>query len=185
MRLVSCLFMLLLCAPAEAATVGSVDLQLRVTEQGAADLGTPTMLHNLTYGVSLTSGTTANKADLVWSDERSVASGTPDDIDLAGSLSSAIGGSSLTLLKPTGICVWNKSTTSGQYLTVGADGTAPFYSGYLGGATHSRVVQPNGIDCWFSPIDAAAATATTADILQVASATGTVTYQIIVWARSA
>lgn len=174
-----------LSAPSsEAATTGDVKVTVRVNELGSADLGTPSMVHLLDYSKALTSGTSANMADLVWSDERSVTSGTPDDIDLAGSLSGALGGT-LTLLKPVGICIWNKSTTSGQYLTVGADGTAPFYSGYVGGATHTRIVQPNGMDCWFSPIDAGAVTATTADILQVAAATSTISYRIIVWARSA
>lgn len=175
---------LLTVPTSEAATTGDVKLTVRVTELGSADLGTPSMVHVLDFSKALTSGTSANMADLAWSDERSVTSGSPDDIDLAGSLTGALGGT-LTLLKPVGICIWNKSTTSGQYLTVGADGTAPFYSGYVGGATFTRIVQPNGIDCWFSPIDAAAVTATTADILQISAATSTISYRIMIWARSA
>lgn len=169
----------------EAATTGTATVSVRVQEQGTADLGTPNMTHLIDYTKSLTSGTSANTADMVWSDQDTVTSGAPDDIDLAGALTAAVGGSSLTLLKPVGLCVVNKSTTTGQYLTVGGDGTAAFYSGLFGAANDTISVQPNGFMCWFSPIDAATVTATTADILQIAAASGTITYQIIVWARSA
>lgn len=184
MRILTCLLLgLLAAAPVEAATTGDFAVTLRVQETGTADLGVPAMVHLFDLQKSLTSGTSSNQADKVWSDERSVTSGVPDDVDLMGALTGAIGGT-LNLTKPVGLCIWNESTTAGQYLTVGADGTAPVYSGLFGASDDAVIVQPNGVLCWWSPISNATATATTADILQVAAASGTVTYRILVWARS-
>ena len=39
----------------------------------------------------ITDGTTANKADLLYADERTVTTGADDDIDLAGVLTDAFG----------------------------------------------------------------------------------------------
>ena len=176
--------LLALAPPVEAATTGGLAATVRITETGSQDLGTPTMIHVLEYAKDLTSGTAANTADKVFSDERAVASGTPDDLDLIGSLNPAVGQGVLNLTKPVALIIWNESTTTGQYLTIGNEGTNPCFSGLFGGSTQTITVQPNGLPIWYSPIDAAACTAGTADKLRITSATGSVTYRIIIWARS-
>lgn len=166
------------------AIAGSIRLAVDINETGTGDLYTPMARHLIEIAKSLTSGTGTDQGDLIWSDTRSVASGTPDDLDIVGGLTGAFG-NALSMVKPIFILIRNNSTTTGQYLSVGADGAAAFVSGYMGGTTPTRTVQPGGFDCWYSPIDAGAATGGSTDVLQIASASGTISYSIVIIARSA
>ena len=163
---------------------GAVRFLFDIYERLSADLGVAAQPHKLDYQRSVESGTGTNQADLVWSDKRSVTAGVPDDIDLRGVIASALN-SGISFVKITGIVIRNKSTTSGQYLTVGNDGVAPFFAGLFGASTHTVQVNPDGAFGWYSPIDPATTTAVTADILQVVAATGTIEYEIEILGRTA
>ena len=137
----------------------------------------------------LIDGTAANTADLIYADERSVASASSDDIDLAGSLSDAFG-ATITAAEIVAVLVINgpvSGTANTTDLTIGA-GSNPFL-GFLGGTAPTvGPIKPGGVFL-ISAGDAAgvgAVTAGTADILRIANSSGaTATYQIAIIARSA
>ena len=156
-----------------------VDLYERIT----GDLGPVAARHSIDYSKTAESGTGTDQADLVWSDTRSVTSGTPDDLDLRGVLASALN-SGINFVKITGILIRNKSTTSGQFLTVG-NGANPAFTNLFGAGAHTVTAQPGGAFAWYSPIDPMTTVAATGDILRVAAATGTVSYEIVIIGRTA
>lgn len=168
---------------ATVSVSGTIRFLVDLYERAANDLGPACTRHTIDYSKSLASGTGADQADLVWSDERAVASGTPDNLDVRGVLASALN-PGINFVKITGIVIRNKSTTSGQYLTVG-NGANPFFAGLFNAGPDRIQVQPGGCFAWYSPIDAATTTAATADILQIAAATGSITYQIEIIGRTA
>eukprot|EP00918_Siedleckia_nematoides_P061736 GHVU01134771.1.p1 GENE.GHVU01134771.1~~GHVU01134771.1.p1 ORF type:complete len:172 (-),score=22.15 GHVU01134771.1:298-813(-) len=137
----------------------------------------------------LTDGTTANKADILYANERTVTTGANDDIDLAGVLTDAFG-STITAAEVVGLIVINQQqdgTANTTDLTIGG-GSNPFL-GFLGGTTPTiGPIKPGGCFCLFAG-DAAgigAVTASTADILRIANSSGaSATYQIAILARSA
>ncbi len=65
--------------------------RLKVTQTGGNDFGGPAFTPTMEKILQLTDGTTAGKADIAFLDERTVATGANDDIDLAGALSDAFG----------------------------------------------------------------------------------------------
>lgn len=129
-------------------------------------------------------GTGANQADKVYSDTRTIAASTTEDLDLAGgSLSDALG-AALTFVKVRAILIIaNEGNTNN--LHVGGDANAvPIF----GAAADFIVVKPGGLFLWTAP-DAAGVTVTpgTGDILQVANsgAGSTVTYRVVILGTSA
>jgi hypothetical protein len=156
-----------------------VDLYERIT----GDLGPVAARHSIDYSKSVESGTSTDQADLVWSDTRSVVSGAPDDLDIRGVLASALN-AGINFVKITGIMIRNKSTTSGQFLTVG-NGANPAFTNLFGAGAHTLAVQPGGAFAWYSPIDPMTTVAATGDIFRVAAATGTVSYDIVIIGRTA
>lgn len=137
----------------------------------------------------LIDGTTANKADLIYADERTIASSSNDDVDLAGSLSDAFG-TTITAAEIVAVLIINgpiSGTANTTDLTIGG-GSNPFL-GFLGGTTPTiGPIKPGGV-FMISAGDAAGVgtvTAGTADILRVANSSGaSATYQIAIIARSA
>ena len=137
---------------------------------------------------SLTDGTTANKADLMYVDERTVASATNDDIDLSGSLTDAFG-VTITAAEIVAVLIINgpiSGAANTTDLTIGA-GTNPFI-GFLGAGDTIGPIKPAGM-FMIGAGDAdgvGAVTAGTGDILRIANSSGaSATYQIAIIARSA
>jgi hypothetical protein len=138
---------------------------------------------------AFTDGTTAGKFDLLYVAERTVASATNDDIDLAGVLSD-IFGSTITAAELVGLIVINKhkdGTANTTNLTIGG-GTNPVV-GFLGGTTPTvGPIPPGGIFTLMSPAATGigAVAAGSADVLRIANSSGASnTYQIAALARSA
>lgn len=154
-------------------------------ESSTLDLGSAAMAHRFAFSKDFSTGTGDSQHDVAWSDTRSVESGTPDDLDLRGTLTGALG-NTISNVEIVGLAIKNNSTTLGQYLTVGGDGSA-VYSGMFGAANDTITVQPGGLFVWLSTLDGGglATTAGSADVLQVAAATGTISYSILVLGRSA
>jgi hypothetical protein len=162
---------------------GTLRFLLDVYERITGDLGAVAGRHSIDYTKQIASGTGTDQADLVWSDTRSVTSGAPDDLDLRGVLASALN-SGINFVKITGIVIRNKSTTSGQFLTVG-NGANPAFTGLLGAGAHTLQVNPGGAFGWYSPIDPMTTVAATGDIFRIAAATGTISYDIEIIGRTA
>jgi hypothetical protein len=154
-------------------------------QSGTADFGPQRFQGQVQSILQLTTGTGANQADLLYVDERTVASATNDDIDLAGVLVSAFG-TTITAVEVVAILLINApldplATANTTNLT-------------LGGATNpvpnisSGAIGPRGVVLLADP-DAgglATVTASTGDILRVANSSGAAAkYQIALICRSA
>lgn len=163
---------------------------LTVSESGANDFGGPVFAPTLSEVMELTNGTGALQADQCWFDERTVASGANDDLDLAGSLTSAFG-SVLTIAKLVAIAVINAprvGAANTTNLTIGG-GTNPFV-GFLGGTTPTiGPIRPGGfviLGCGDTVGGIGSVVAGTGDILRIANSAGAAaTYQIALIGRSA
>lgn len=135
--------------------------------------------------VSITSGTGANQADIVYLDERTVAGATNLDLDLAGVLTDAFG-ATVASAKLVALVIVNEPLDGTQNTTTltlgGGSNYVPGFSAAL------WPISPGGIFQMASPGVAGLATiaAGTADILRVANSSGAqAKFQIGVLARSA
>lgn len=139
----------------------------------------------ITHSESITDGTGAGEADLLFSDQRTVTDGNTEDLDLSGVLTDAFGATiSAVRIKAIAIRAAEANTTD---LTIGADATAPWV-GLLNAAGTITLRPGMSIVAIADGADATgmAVTATTADILQVANGAGAdATYDIIVIGASA
>ena len=170
------------------ALTSKIRVSLEATQTGPNDFGgifTPLVA----AAFDLADGTTAGAADILFTDERTVASATNDDLDLSGVLTNAFG-QSLIMVEIVAIMIINapkSGTANTTNLTVGV-GTNPVV-GYLGGTTPTLgPIRPGGVRL-LAESDAAglcAVTAGTGDILRIANSSGAAaTYQIAVLGRSA
>lgn len=167
----------------------NLTLKLTATQSGGNDFGGPAFKPSMSKLVALTDGTTADKADILFLDQRAVATGANDDIDLAGSLSDAFG-ATITMAEVVAIFLINEpisGSANTTNLTIGG-GTNPFL-GFLGGTTPTiGPIKPGGV-FMVAAGDAAGVgtvTAGTADILRITNSSGaTANYQIAIVARSA
>jgi hypothetical protein len=138
---------------------------------------------------SLSDGTNANQADLMYVAERTVADGANDDIDLAGSLSDAFG-ATITAAEIVAIMVVNQQqdgTANTTDLTIG--GAANAFEGFLGGTSPTiGPIKPGGV-FFIGAGDAAgigAVSGGSSDELRITNGSGAAnTYQIGILARSA
>ena len=164
------------------ATVnGQMDLVIRGLETKVCDTGTSTMPHLIEIHDAIVAGSGSGQTQVIYSDSNSVASGSPVTYDLRGLLASILDGSTLTFAVVTGICIINKSTTTSQNLQVGG-GSNPWIT-WLGATGDIIVIGPSGRFLLTSPIDGYASSAGTADILTIASSSGTINFDIIIWGR--
>ena len=165
----------------------TLTVSLKATQTGPndfADKFTPL----LSKVQKLTDGTTANKADLLFCDERTVSSASNDDIDLSGSLTDAFG-VTITAAEIVAILIINgpiSGAANTTDLTIGA-GSNPFI-GFLGATDTIGPIKPGGF-FMLGAGDAdgiGAVVADTGDILRIANSSGaSATYQIAIVARSA
>jgi hypothetical protein len=151
-----------------------VSLSLAETGSNAFSAG-PYWTGVLALSQAFANGVGASQADLVYVAERTVASATNDDIDLAGVLADPLG-NTVTAAELVALLIINKQkdgTANSTNLTIGA-GSNPVV-GFLGGTTPTiGPIRPGGVLLLASP-DAAgigAVTAGTGDILRIANSSG-------------
>lgn len=168
----------------------SLVFKLLGMESAQNDSGTATMPHALEYPGSLytgdfTSGTTDNKQDLIWSDRRTLAA-TSEQLDLAGVLTQALGGATITMVEVRGIAIVNRATAAASRLLIGG-GSNPSFAGLFGATGDIVKVPASGLFAWHAPLDGGGltVTASTGDMLTVDSGAATITYDIVVWGVSA
>jgi hypothetical protein len=169
------------------ALQATLSVSLKATQTGPNDF-TDKFTPLVEKALKLTDGTTANKADLLFCDERTVATASNDDIDLSGSLTDAFG-VSIAAAEIVAILIINgpiSGTANTTDLTIGA-GSNPFI-GFLGATDPIGPIKPGGFFV-LGAGDAAGigeVTADTGDILRIANSAGaSATYQIAIVARSA
>lgn len=152
---------------------------------GSSDLGPQTSPQFLSLAKQLVSGTLAGQADLVWGDTNTLTASSTTDIDLSGTLTSALGGAVVFARVKLIMLVAAAGNTNNVVL--GGAASAQFL-GPFGAATHTAAAQP-GDGLLFTATGATAwpVTATTADLLRVANsgAGSSVTYSILLIGASA
>ncbi|HET6356092.1 hypothetical protein [Streptomyces sp.] len=151
-----------------------------------ADLETPSAELSWRRTVHLDSGTGAGKADLRFTDTRTLAASATEDLDLAGSLLDAFG-AALTFVRVKGIFI-SAAAANTNNVVIGAAAANPWIG--LLNATGTITLRPGAsVSATSGVADATcmAVTAGTGDLLKVAnSAAGTsVTYDIVIVGASA
>lgn len=101
--------------------------------------------------------------------------------DLSGSLTDAFG-NTLSLTSVQCIIIRNLSTTVGEDLIVG-NGANPFAT-FVGASVQSFTIKEDGFIILWAPKTGYTVTAGTGDILKIASAAGTPSYELIVIGRT-
>lgn len=155
-------------------------LQLRAEQTSALDLTTASAPLNIGRQITFTDGDGAGEADLIWSDRRTLAASTGEDLDLAGGLTDPFG-QTITFAKIKGLLV---AAAPGNTNNVVLGNAAE--NGWVGpfdADDNTIAVKPGGVLMLLAP-DAAgyAVTAGTGDLLHVAnggSGSG-VTYDIVI-----
>lgn len=160
--------------------------QVTATQTTVLDLGTGTLPLTKRELVELTNGTTAGKADKMFSDTRTINASSSEDLDLAGVLTDAFG-ATITLTRVKAIMVKASSANSNNVVVGNASSNA---WATLLGATHTVTLRPGStlmVIAGSADATGYAVTAGTGDILKVAnSGAGTsVSYDIIIIGASA
>lgn len=160
-------------------------VEFTAVQTGSNDFGGPAFEPKLRRVIDYASGTGLAQADVLWVDERTVASATNDDIDLAGALTDALG-ASVASAEIVGVII-DSDDGNTTTLTVGVAGTNPWTTMFAASGDGIKVL-PGGIFLNFAR-DAAglgAVGAGASDVLRIANGSGaSATYRIAVLARSA
>jgi hypothetical protein len=157
----------------------TIDLTVRGTLFGANDLGTPQMPFEMIDRTSFVPGALAGQANIVFTDNRTIAASANDDLDLNGALPGVFGGTiAFTAIRAIIIRAAAGNTND---LVIGPAATNGFL-GPFGAAAHTVRVRPG--DEFMITNRAAGWTVTpaTGDLLRIANGgAGTpVSYDIII-----
>lgn len=151
---------------------------------GTADFGGQAYAPTVEKLISLTNGTGANQADLVFADQRTLAASATEDLDLAGVLLDAFG-NTITMVEVVAVYVAAAATNVNDVVIGAATQPVPLFGGTAG----TYAVKPGGFFFAAAPnasgMFAVGAGAT--DDLKVTNSAGgsSVVYDVIVIGRSA
>lgn len=151
------------------------------------DLGVAQAQLAKSYTLDLASGTAAGQADKIFHDTRTLTASSNEDLDLAGVLSDALGGS-LTFVRIKGLVVAAAASNTNNVVVGGAASNG--FITWVGAATHTVTLRPGAVLALMAgPADATGyvVTAATGDLLRIANSAGTtgVTYDIAIVGCSA
>jgi hypothetical protein len=125
---------------------------------------------------TLSNGTGASKAQVVYHARRSLFTTTSETLDLAGSLVSAFGVVTFTKIK--GLFIKVNTATTGYRLEIGGAAANGFITAF-GASTDTIIAQASGVLVLWAPIDGYNVTAATGDLLKINNPSGgTVSYDI-------
>lgn len=166
-----------------AGVRGNISLSIDLTDTAVGDLGSAKSRVAVSKALSLIAGTDAtNKANILFSDTRTVALSANENIDLSGALSDAFGASIVAAeIVAIYIAAAAGNTNSVQVARPASNGfTGPFL------ATGDGVAIKPGEYALFVSQSGWAVTAATGDLLNIAnSGAGTsVTYDIVIVGRT-
>lgn len=160
-----------------------VDFKVASTFTNARDLSSTVDKLELAYLKSLTNGTGSGQSDLIFHDQRTINASATDSLDLAGSLTNAVG-ATLTFAKLKLLYVRAASTnTNNVNVTRPASNGVPLFLAAGDGVP----VLPDGALLWVAPGAGVTVTAGTGDLIDlVNSGAGTsVVYEIVLIGTSA
>lgn len=165
-----------------AGVNAEISLLIKAQQVGTADLGSPRMtLEPISEVLHLVGGTDAvNKADILFSDTRTLAASASEDLDLAGVLADAFGA---TIAAAEIVAIFVKAAAGNTNSVIVGAATAPF-AGPLG-ATGTYTIRPGEYYLAVSQTGWAVGAGTTDD-LKIANSGGTtgVTYNIVILGRT-
>ena len=157
----------------------TIKVLLQLVGTNPLDLVTPQANHDITTQIDYTTGAGANGANELFSDTRTLADNTSENLDLAGSLTNAFG-TTVAFARVKFIYIKNKSTT--QVLSIGGAASNQFIN-WVADATDIIKIRPGGVFLLIAP-DATGypVTAGTGDLLKVANgnAGSSTDYDIII-----
>ncbi len=164
-----------------------LELIIRATQTSPLDLGAAAFSPQISKTLNLTNGTTAGKADRLFTDRRTLAASATENLDLAASLADPFG-ATITFAKVKLLYIVASAANSNNVVIGGAGSngwTTPF-----GDATDKLVLRPGAfvlLGAGAADATGYAVTASTGDILLVAnSGSGSsVTYDIAIVGTSA
>lgn len=161
----------------------SLKAGIRGTHSSALDLGTAALPIDVSAAVTLDNGTGANQADRVFTDTRTVTSGSTDSLDVAGSLTDAFG-ATITMARLKGLYVKASAlNTTDLQVTRPASNGVPF----MAAAGDAHILKPGGV--YFAAWPDATAipvTAGTGDLINIVNGAGaSAVYDIVVVGASA
>lgn len=164
--------------------VSDIRLVASLLETSDLDLVSASAPLELSERWRLASGTGANQADKIFSDTRTLAASATEDLDLAGSLAGALGGS-VVFAKIKAIYIKAASgNTNNVNVTRPASNGVPLFLA----ASDGIPVRPGGAFFWIAPDSTAVAvTASTGDLITLtnSSSGSSVTYDVIIIGTSA
>lgn len=161
---------------------GTIKAAFGLNYNGDADLGTQKAKLPFASELVVGSGTGAGQADLAFWDSRPLTASQSEDLDLAGGLTDAFGGT-LTFVEVCGIWVKAAAANSGNIIVGG--GTNGFVGPF--GNVNDTVALDAGETFLITNIGAGwPVTASTADILKIENShASAATYEIAIIGRSA
>lgn len=152
----------------------------------ALDLSvTPDAILTYSKAINFVTGTGANQADRVFTDQRTIAASGTDDLDLAGSLTDALG-ATITFVRIKGLIVYAATGNTNNVIVGGAASNQ--FINWVGGTSHTVTVRPGGLLVLLAgDATSYAVTAGTGDLLRIAnSGAGTsVVYDVVLIGASA
>ncbi|WP_433368369.1 hypothetical protein ACQPZX_41430 [Actinoplanes sp. CA-142083] len=160
-----------------------IDANVAASLASALDLVTASAPLELNTRITMPSGTTSGKADLCWSDTRTVAASSTDALDLAGTLAGVLGGT-LTIVKLKAVLVRAAAANVNNVrVNRPASNGVPLFLA----ASDGIDVLPGGLFLWVAPGAGVTVTAATGDLLNIDnSGAGTsVTYDVVLVGTSA
>jgi hypothetical protein len=156
------------------------------TFQDALDLTTVSDNSNLNLSTDYTDGTSAGKADKIWSDKRTLAAAGNDDLDLTALTDTIFGATrTVTLVKLKGVFIYNPTSTAGDFLWLGGSVTNA-HANLFGDATDKIKIGPLGKIMIESPTDGLAVDGTHKILRITNGGANTITdYRIVIWGTTA
>jgi hypothetical protein len=168
------------------AVSANVSLGVSGSQTSALDLGTVTFPFSASGGAAYTTGTGAGQVDVVFTDTRTLSASATEDLDLAGSLTGALG-TTLTFARIKAVFV-----TAAAANTNNVNVTRPASNGvpWLLAAGDGIALRPGAAVAWASgSADATGVvvTAGTGDLITFTNSAGTtsVSYTVVVLGCSA
>ncbi len=165
------------------ALTTTITAQVEATLTNALDLGTVTYPLSYRQRTSLASGTASGSADRVFTDTRTIAASSNEDLDLAGSLTGPLG-TTVTIVKLKLILVTAAAgNTNAVRVTRPASNGVPLFLA----ASDGIDVLPGGCFLWQAPGAGVTVTASTGDLINIANSSSgsSVTYDVVIVGTSA
>ena len=127
-----------------------ITAQISAVYKNNLDLGTPTDTFLKKVLIELSNGTSANSADLLFHNQRTLAASGTEDLDLAGSLTNPLDGSTMTYVELKFLLIYAASgNTNNVVLSRPASNGVPLFSA----ASDAIPIYPGGVFLWANPGD--------------------------------